>query len=523
MAAFSIFCHSPDAYLAFKASAPSNTRLFGIVPVSQLREFFLRSDAACVPFSDFIPIVNPLEQSDLDFALSVHCEAVFFRLDPTLSLPNLSLSLLPRLSSSPDVAFVAFCDIFDVWSQFSILCGSQINLKLCSSVHFEFLRSAHSFGGLLSVGDFALCGPISLVPDERAAALCLRKGTQLILTDEMTQMAQCLHFLRGLYDRNARFVREPSLRPPPNRLTGHPTLSELARWELTPHISELYRRAIAEALSKGLGQVVGVIGAGRGSVISCAIAAGAKRIIAFAGNQGAAAFLTLRKRKEWLSVPDVSVEIISEDLATLSLEARIDIVVTGMLGPMGDSELFYESFDRLRRFLNSGAIVIPVEYCLNVVPLSSQYLWTVAHHENRTDNVNDVSLEYAYFLSSWQIAFRLPFERSSSETIELDFTVEKAGILHGFGVWFSATLIGNLAISSEPKNDGMTAERQCLSQLFLPIAGPYSVSSGAVVQLSLRREVVCGRVSYEWAVLGPRPIRIHNWRGSSFAVGGPPE
>jgi hypothetical protein len=185
-----------------------------------------------------------------------------------------------------------------------------------------------------------------------------------------------------------------------------------------------------------------------------------------------------------------------------------------MLGPMGDSELFYIDFRRFNNFLNHGAIVIPAEYSLNVVPVSSQYLWTAARHENRLENVNEVSLEYACFLSTGQVAFRLNHEPPLNQTIELDFTIQTSGVLHGFGVLFNARLIGDLMISSELE------ERQCLSQLFLPIISPYSVSVGAVVRLSLKREVVCGAVSYEWAVLLPRPTMIHNWRGSAFRVSG---
>jgi protein arginine N-methyltransferase 5 len=302
-----------------------------------------------------------------------------------------------------------------------------------------------------------------------------------------------------------------------NRFDPDVTISQLLRWELSGAAGEPFQLAIAGAIAQAGNPVVGVTGDGRGATVDRAIAAGAKRIVVFERNPAAALFLNLRNSSEW-RMSGVSIQIVNGDPRTAALESGVAVFVSEAIGPMGDSELFSESLTAFERFLSPEATVIPAEYALTVVPLSSQYLWILSNTQNHLENVNDASLEASVALSKHQEAFRFVHRSGTppSPSRQLDFAVTQGGVLHGIGVWFSARLFGDIWISSSLRNGLRDAKG--LSQVFLPICSPFCVKTGEIITLSLARTVVDGAVSYEWAVLAPRTRAIQNWRGGTYAV-----
>lgn len=86
-------------------------------------------------------------------------------------------------------------------------------------------------------------------------------------------------------------------------------------------------------------------------------------------------------------------------------------------------------------------------------------------------------------LASGQSAYRYDAATAANTDhfgATLAFEIERAGTLHGFGAWFSATLAEGIALSNQPP--GISS----WDNLLLPLAQPVPVEQGMRIELKLR-------------------------------------
>lgn len=119
-----------------------------------------------------------------------------------------------------------------------------------------------------------------------------------------------------------------------------------------------------------------VVGAGRGPLVACCLAASATTAInvkIYAVEKNDNAIITLRNRaitERWSSV-----EIIHADMRFYQAEHLADIIISELLGSWGDNELSPECLDGAQRLLKPDGISIPSSYTSFIAPMSSSRLW----------------------------------------------------------------------------------------------------------------------------------------------------
>ena len=92
----------------------------------------------------------------------------------------------------------------------------------------------------------------------------------------------------------------------------------------------------------------------------------------------------------------------------------------------------------------------------------------------------------------------------------------RAPQVHGLAGYFEAQLFDDVMISINPAtfSDGMFS----WFPLFLPFSRPVHVAAGASLSVQLWRRCAPDRAWYEWAVLAPDVLPIHNPGGRSCAM-----
>nr|XP_039272959.1 protein arginine N-methyltransferase 5-like [Styela clava] len=123
--------------------------------------------------------------------------------------------------------------------------------------------------------------------------------------------------------------------------------------------------------------VIMVLGAGRGPLVRMSLR-GAKRaqrkvrLYAVEKNRNAAVLLQHLCTTEW---KDYDVTVVSSDMRFWNAPELADIVVSELLGSLGDNELSPECLDGANRFLKPDAVSIPQSYTSYISPISSHKLY----------------------------------------------------------------------------------------------------------------------------------------------------
>ena len=125
-----------------------------------------------------------------------------------------------------------------------------------------------------------------------------------------------------------------------------------------------------------------VVGAGRGPLVSAALAAAVRaglrdNVHIYAVEKNENAIITLHSRaalEKWGS----AVEIIGIDMRDWQPRELCDVMISELLGSFGDNELSPECLDGAQKCLKPGGISIPSSYTSYIAPISSAKLWTSA-------------------------------------------------------------------------------------------------------------------------------------------------
>jgi protein arginine N-methyltransferase 5 len=274
---------------------------------------------------------------------------------------------------------------------------------------------------------------------------------------------------------------------------------------------DLYERAIRAALAIKPNAIVAVVGAGRGPLVERALACGARKIFVVEKNFAAYCFLR-GKVAGW----GEKVQLFKGDMRFIELPEKVDVIVSELLGGFGDNELSPECLLGCNRLLAPDAISVPSQYTSILVPLMSDWLWSVTRNSEKRESCCVSRLLRSTLLSAPQecMTFNHPGVCEMYRQVRLEFIVSSDGFLHGFGGWFDCTLFGEVKLTNQP-----FAVAASWAQCFFPIEKPIPVGKDAKIVLYFERKTNGESVWYEWFLLEPEVTKVLNLGGRHCAFG----
>uniref|UniRef100_A0A1I8JFB7 Protein arginine N-methyltransferase n=1 Tax=Macrostomum lignano TaxID=282301 RepID=A0A1I8JFB7_9PLAT len=260
-------------------------------------------------------------------------------------------------------------------------------------------------------------------------------------------------------------------------------------FEMDPYKYRAYREAVRQALVEMVPDseaesrlvTIAVLGAGRGPLVQECLIAGrqsGRRIRVFAVEKNGNAVNTLLNRSlsEW---PD-SVVVLPTDMRQLK---PTDLQVTRQRDPEKPYYTFLET-PYVVNLVNSELLAPP------------QPVFTFRHPAESAG----------------------PDGRPASNEryIELTYRAERTGVLHGFAGYFDSRLYGSVSMSILPEDH--SPDLFSWFPLVFPLHYPVPVKCGDAITVAMWRVVSATAVWYEWALLAPVVLPIHNAGGRSFTI-----
>jgi len=306
-------------------------------------------------------------------------------------------------------------------------------------------------------------------------------------------------------------------------------------FEKDPVKYQQYEEAVHKALMERFNNVdrtpvIMVLGAGRGPLVKASLRASERakkpiKVYAVEKNQNAVITLQNLKLDEW----GEKVTVVFGDMREWKAPEKADIIVSELLGSFGDNELSPECLDGAQHFLREDGISIPCSYTSYICPISSQKLF------NEVKSFNDLKHFETPFVVKFQngwlmseikplFTFNHPnFETDGKGEIDnsrfgtIEFVIKQAGTIHGIAGYFDSKLYSDVMLSIHPQthSEGMFS----WFPIFFPLRSPTYVQAGSKVKLSFWRKGFSKKVWYEWTLVSPCVMPIHNSNGRSYSIG----
>lgn len=255
--------------------------------------------------------------------------------------------------------------------------------------------------------------------------------------------------------------------------------------------TKLYQEAIQKIVRQG--DIVLDLGTGSGILAFLACQAGAARVYAVENSD-------IMPVAQQLAIDNGFAEQISfirGDIRSMELPESVDVILSELISKVVMGQHMEELVSLSRdRFLKKGGKIIPNNVELFLAPLEAPEIYQQL--EFPSPQVYNLNFSYARnlafnnttsgrfqpenLLAKAQIAYRvdslLTTEREHPNSV-LSFVVSRDGILHGFGGWFSATLVDDVVLSSFPP--GMPS----WDNGFFPVQEPIQVKPGMTIELKI--------------------------------------
>ena len=268
---------------------------------------------------------------------------------------------------------------------------------------------------------------------------------------------------------------------------------------------DAYARAVAELVKPG--SVVVDLGAGTGIMGLLACRAGAGRVYCIEQTS----LIGLTREIFWANGYADRVSFIKDESTHLSLPEKADVVIADQIGRFGfDAGIFEYFSDARARFLKPDGVLSPSRIDLMVAPVENDELWQQIDFWNqrpagldfrpaRKIAVNTgypTKLQPQHLLASARVLATLATDDcpSSISGVEVSIDIERAGILHGIGGWFSAQLSPHVTMSNGPLEPKRIGRRN----VYFPIDRPVPVEAGDRVRMTMT--IQPGEVMVTWVV-----------------------
>lgn len=278
--------------------------------------------------------------------------------------------------------------------------------------------------------------------------------------------------------RNESEEYQDSLRYPLQPLYDNLDSSTYETFERDPAKYILYQRAVEEALKDMIKEeekatkklIILLVGAGRGPLIRSCLNASANtgrkvKILAVEKNPNAIVTLTCLIRDLWA---DKEIELIAQDMRNIKLEENADIIVSELLGSVGDNELSPECLDGCQHLLKPTGISIPCNSISYLQPVMTKRIYGVINNgleleeRKRTKYSEATEVNWLVYLSNVfhidavqeLFTFIHPNNENpidNSRYKKLTFTASIDCVLHGFTGYFSSKLYKHIEISIVPE------------------------------------------------------------------------
>ncbi len=285
-----------------------------------------------------------------------------------------------------------------------------------------------------------------------------------------------------------------------------------------------YERAIPEVVRPG--DVVLDLGAGTGILGLLACRAGAARVYAV---EETSLIGLARELARANGFGDRIVHLKGHS-SHLSLPEPVDVAVCDQIGRFGLEAGVIQFYDDVRRrLLKPGGRLIPSALELWVAPverpdLAAQIEFWASRPAGfdfapaRAIAANTgypCALEAADLLAAPAVCGRIDLTRDAPRPVRLEaaLSIARAGVVHGIGGWFGASLSPSVAITNAP----LAASRINRRNAFFPIDRPASVSAGDEVRVRVQARPEDPMVTWRVEIgpsAAPRARFTHStWRG----------
>ncbi|KAK7114500.1 protein arginine N-methyltransferase 5-like [Littorina saxatilis] len=275
-----------------------------------------------------------------------------------------------------------------------------------------------------------------------------------------------------------------------------------------------------------------VVGAGRGPLVRAAITAlkqanrKAKKIYAVEKNPNAVVTLENMRDEMWGPL----VEVVSCDMRNWDAPEKCDILISELLGSFGDNELSPECLDGAQRFLKDDGISIPSDYTSYMAPLQSARLYNEFRVNKDKDKPAESSFEMPYvvrlhncqMLAEPQKVFQFHHPNrdafiDNNRYKSMTFDIAEDCVIHGLAGYFDTVLYKDVTLSILPSthSPGMFS----WFPILFPLRTPTYVTKGTKVVIDIWRRVTEKNVWYEWTMVRPQPLPLHNPKGRSYTIG----
>jgi protein arginine N-methyltransferase 5 len=288
-----------------------------------------------------------------------------------------------------------------------------------------------------------------------------------------------------------------------------------------------------------------VCGAGRGGLVDAILTAISRlclkgneefKITCVEKNKNAFRTLQFRLKNDpkWSSVSanTLVISLVNGDMRQWTPETPIDILVSELLGSLGDNEASPECLDGVIHHLNPvRGISIPHNYYSAIEPISSHKLWMNAREMGKFENVLVAQLQTIFRpipISGQLTMFAFDHQRISdtssmiggdgrtNRSISLSWTMEIDTTIHGFAGYFHSDLYGGVTMSTNPptQTPGMVS----WFPAFLPLNVPIHLVSGQTISVVVERKCTESKMWVEWTVVEPVVQPTNNRGGSAHSV-----
>ncbi|KAA8492043.1 Protein arginine N-methyltransferase 1.5 [Porphyridium purpureum] len=305
--------------------------------------------------------------------------------------------------------------------------------------------------------------------------------------------------------------------------------------------SEALRKCLSARKRGQMKTVILVMGAGRGALVRLVLAAAADTsmpVQIYAAEQNAHACAALHDAfTASTDQHDVIVVHCARGYRAWRPDAKADVILCEMLGSFGDNELAPECIDAIARdHLKPDGVCIPSKVSSFVAPLASAKLYNeVCAFGNRAradfESPYIVSIHRGMIVAPEEecFVFELPGASSGPTSASpgsnasneryrsLTFSISESNNLHGFAGYFDAVLYKDVTLSTRPGaagTDGLVS----WFPYFIPISEPVYMARGGECVLDIWRKTDDTRVWYEWCVVSPAHLALHNPDGRSSAI-----
>ena len=333
-----------------------------------------------------------------------------------------------------------------------------------------------------------------------------------------------------------------SLQLPLQPLADHMENTVYETFEADRRKYDLYENAIHAAISNLISVYpeetsirLAVVGAGRGGLIDSSVRAISRirndglafTITAVEKNPNAARTLRFRQRDDelWHSEgSSLNISIHEGDMRSWQPKEYMDILISELLGSLGDNEASPECLDGVIKFLDPlRGVSIPCMYYSTVEPVSCHKIWQTTRDSKKLETPLVVLFHNAFRPCEPKTLFSFehvvgvpssPHEQSQS----LNWVLPVDTTVHGLAGYFHADLYGHVSMSIHPP----TQSEEMISWFpaFLPFRDPVFVRSGESLVVDIRRRARKGEKMWvEWTVIAPTMGATNNHLGSTHHVG----